>query len=360
MKRLGHLAAGEFLRFTVLKSNIVAVLRNEWKECLAKTTEIWVVTDGRAGNAAQALGLAEAIALQQSAHITVKTVPLKRWAAVVPARLSHLMGASKTGWPFLGIAAEADPLGAPWPDLIVSAGRRAAPVVAALKKLYGIAVVQLLDPQMPASAFDAVVVPQHDDLTGDNVLRSLGALSRQTRDTLDAAGKAWTCPMAGLKVPRLAVLIGGPSKSARFTDADGRKLVQALDGLVNRFGLMISTSRRTPDGLTAELKTALNGKAFVWSGAADGPNPYPGMLGPAVAVLVTEDSVNMASEAASTGKPVHIFPITSVAGKLKRFQEALEQHGATRRFRGEIAHWQYPPLAEADRVAADLIRRGVV
>ena len=68
----------------------------------------------------------------------------------------------------------------------------------------------------------------------------------------------------------------------------------------------------------------------------------------------------MASEAASTGKPVHVFPITSVAGKLARFHEALEQRGATRRFTGEIAHWQYPPLAEADRIAADLIRRGVV
>ena len=319
-----------------------------------------MATDGRAGNAAQALGLAEAISRKRTARITVKSVPLKRWAALVPARLSHLMGASGSGWPFVGVAPGADPLTAPWPDLIVSAGRRIAPIAAALKKLYGVSVVQLLNPQMPASAFDALVVPEHDDLAGSNVLHSLGALNRQTKQGLESAGRGWICPMAGLKMPRLAVMVGGPSKSAEFTDADGRKLLSALETLADRFGLMISTSRRTPDGLAADLRRVLDGRAFIWSGEADGPNPYPGMLGPAVAVLVTQDSVNMASEAASTGKPVHVFPITSVAGKLARFHEALEQRGATRRFTGEIAHWQYPPLAEADRIATELIRRGVV
>ena len=36
------------------------------------------------------------------------------------------------------------------------------------------------------------------------------------------------------------------------------------------------------------------------------PNIYPGVLGMAQAVIVTSDSVNMASEAAITGKPVMI------------------------------------------------------
>ena len=213
MNWLTQLTTGEFLRFTILKSNIVAERRNEWKDILARTTEIWVVTDGRAGNAAQALGLAEAVSRKRTARITVKSVPLKRWAAMVPARLSHLMGASGSGWPFVGVAPGADPLTAPWPDLIVSAGRRIAPIAAALKKLYGVSVVQLLNPQMPASAFDALVVPEHDDLAGGNVLHSLGALNRQTKQGLESAGRGWTCPMAGLKMPRLAVLVGGPSKS---------------------------------------------------------------------------------------------------------------------------------------------------
>jgi mitochondrial fission protein ELM1 len=81
------------------------------------------------------------------------------------------------------------------------------------------------------------------------------------------------------------------------------------------------------------------------------------MLGHADAVLVTEDSVNMASEAATLGLPVHIFPITSVARKLRAFHRHLAAHGASRKFDGAIATWTYPPLGEADRVAGEILSR---
>jgi mitochondrial fission protein ELM1 len=74
-------------------------------------------------------------------------------------------------------------------------------------------------------------------------------------------------------------------------------------------------------------------------------------------VLVTDDSVNMASEAASTGKPVHVFPLARVSPKIHRFHATLEAQGAMRRFEGVIGDWNYPPLAEADRVAAEVDKR---
>ena len=43
-------------------------------------------------------------------------------------------------------------------------------------------------------------------------------------------------------------------------------------------------------------------------------NPYPGILGVADAIIVTSDSVNMASEAAITGKPVLIAGGNAAAG----------------------------------------------
>ncbi|MEL7000608.1 MAG: mitochondrial fission ELM1 family protein [Pseudomonadota bacterium] len=327
---------------------------------MTKATEIWVLTDGRAGNEVQALALAEAVARRRPGRITVKRTPLKRWASWVPAAVSYRLGASKGGWPFIGIEDGASPLTWPWPGLIISAGRRVAPISAALRKLHGVPAVHLLDPEVPKAAFDAVVVPRHDNKSGANIIPSLGALSRHNRQSLDAAAASWRCPMAGLKLPRLAVLIGGPSRSADFTDEDAQRLILALDSLANRFGLMITASRRTPEAIVARLRDALADRAFIWAGETDGPNPYPGLLGPAVAVVVTEDSVNMASEAASTGKPVHIFPITRVAPKLAQFHADLRDYGATQRFTGEIRHWSYQPLAEADRVAKDLIRRSVI
>src|SRR5690606_33209982 len=111
------------------------------------------------------------------------------------------------------------------------------------------------------------------------------------------------------------------------------------------------------EGLMRRLAAVLP-DAFVWNGA--GENPYPGLLGHADAVLVTEDSVSMASEAATTGLPVHIFPLGRVAPKIRRFHESLTARGASRRFTGAIARWSYEPLAEADRIAGDLVRRGVI
>ena len=106
------------------------------------------------------------------------------------------------------------------------------------------------------------------------------------------------------------------------------------------------------------IREAVGARGFIWDG--QGANPYPGLLGHADAVLVTEDSVNMASEAATTGLPVHVYPLRGRSPKIARFHASLEARGASRRFDGTIGRWSYPPLAEADRVAGELLRRGVI
>lgn len=325
---------------------------------MTEAATIWALTDGRAGNEVQALGLAEAIGRLRPARIETRRIALKGWAARVPPGLSYALGARRKGWPFSGLAEGQADLHWPWPDLVIGAGRRAAPIVAAIRKLHGTAAVQILDPRIPTSAFDAVVVPDHDALTGGNVLHASGALSRLTRAGIEAAASEWAGRIAHLIEPRLAVLIGGPSKSARFEPGDERTLVLALRTLAARHGLMISTSRRTPETLQEKLRQEFSDTALLWTG--EGGNPYPAILGLADAVLVTEDSVNMASEAASTGLPVHVMRITGVAAKISRFHDSLSARGASRRFTGEIGHWTYEPLNATDQIASDLIRRGII
>ena len=322
-----------------------------------KSVNIWVLTDGRAGNEAQALGLAEACARIASAEITVKRISLKPWAALVPPGLVSRLGTRENGWPFSGIAEGREDLKWPWPDLVISAGRRSAPTAAAIRELHGGSAVHLLSPQMPVTVFDAIVVPEHDALTGGNVLRTVGAMSRLTPDRIATECGPWRDRLDHLPERRVAVLIGGPSKSARFTPGDEKTLLLALESLTSTHGLMITPSRRTRPEFERQLIERLSDRAFVWDG--QGVNPYPGILGLADAVLVTEDSINMASEAATSGLPVHIFPVASVASKFRRFHESLETRGASRRFTGQIETWTYEPLREADRIAGDLRRWGV-
>ncbi|MHA1527736.1 MAG: mitochondrial fission ELM1 family protein [Alphaproteobacteria bacterium] len=318
--------------------------------------KIWVLTDGRAGNEAQALGLAEAIARRRPARITVRRVAPKAWTARLPARMWHALGAREGGWPFTAYNARVRRIKPPWPDLVIGAGRRIAPLVAALRTVHGVRTAQILDPRMPLTGFDLVAVPEHDRVTGPNVVATVGAIGRLTPDTVAAAAEPWRDRLAALPHPRLAVLLGGPSAAARFGGGAAGRLLEALKGLAEQgHGLMVTPSRRTPEGLVARLADLLGERAMVWD--RTGANPYPGILGLADAVLVTQDSVNMASEAASTGKPVHVFALNRVSAKLRAFHATLEARGAARRFDGGIETWDYPPLAEADRVAAEIDAR---
>ena len=324
---------------------------------MERRTRIWAVTDGRAGNAAQALGLAEALARRRPAEVTAHRVAPKPWAARLPARLWHALGARAGGWPCSGYSDGIATIAPPWPDLVIGAGRRVAPLVAALKRLHAVPAVQILAPQMPAAAFDLVVAPAHDGLAGPNVIETLGALNRITPAGLAAAAEHWRDRLAHLPAPRLAVLLGGPSRSAFWRHEDTDRFVEQVAALSRQgHGLMITASPRSDPVVVAGLRADCDPAAtFLWEGA--GENPYPAILGLADAALVTEDSVTMASEAATAGLPLHVFRVAGTSRRLRAFHVALAARGIARDFDGTIETWTYAPLAEADRVAAEIARR---
>jgi mitochondrial fission protein ELM1 len=68
-------------------------------------------------------------------------------------------------------------------------------------------------------------------------------------------------------------------------------------------------------------------------------------------VIVTNDSINMTSEAATTGKPVHVVNWAALAPKHRRFHDALAAAGITRPFAGRLEQWSYAPLDDTARAA---------
>ncbi len=321
---------------------------------------IWALSDGRAGNEAQSLALAEALGRLTPVRIETRRVELKSWARHLPAALWHAAGVRDGGWPFSGLTAGRETLVPPWPSLVIGTGRRVAPITAALGRLYNVRTVQVLDPKMPPRAFDLLVSPSHDATRAPNLIQTLGAIGRLTPARITNAAQIWQARLDYLPMSRIAVLLGGPSKSARWAVRDADRFVEQLAELSRAgHGLMITPSRRTDPAVAAALRDACDPEStYLWGGQGD--NPYPGILGLADAIVVTEDSVNMASEAASTGVPVHVFRIAHVAPKLKAFHAALETRGIARKFDGKLESWSYEPLAEADRVARMVIDRALL
>ncbi|MBX9709385.1 MAG: mitochondrial fission ELM1 family protein [Caulobacteraceae bacterium] len=316
----------------------------------ASPLSIRVVTDGRAGIENQALGLAEAVARLTPASVDVRRV---RWRPVfdwLPADLktpAMLDPASDAPFP-------AD--GEPWPELWIAAGRASLPLSLQARKRSGgkTVVVQVQDPRLDPSRFDLVVAPAHDGLTGANVVSITGSPHRITPDRLAEAAPAFAAGIEPLPRPRVAVLIGGRSRAFDLTGAHGAGLADQIGRAVRDAGGSVLTtfSRRTPPEarkVMAERLALLPGQ--VWDGT--GPNPLFAFLHFADHILVTEDSANMAAEAASTGKPVHVLPMVALKppGKFARLRADLAAREAARPFDGRLETWTYAPLAETDRAA---------
>jgi len=317
----------------------------------APPLSVWAVSDGRAGIAVQPLGLAEAIARRRPAQVLVKRIAWKGAIGRLPWRLNLA--------PQTMLVNSAD-IAAPWPDIWIAAGRATLALSTRIRAWSGGAtfVVQTQDPKTSLAPFDLLVPPTHDRLAGDNVLPILGAPNRVTPDRLATDLARFAATIAPLPHPRVAVLIGGKSAAFDLPPERARTMGREIEAAVRQAGgsIMLTFSRRTPQAARQILTEQLSGlPGVIWNG--EGDNPYFAFLGAADYVLVTEDSTNMAAEAASTGAPVFVLKMDGASEKFARFHRELEDIGAARPYDGALHRWSYAPLAETDRAAGEVVRR---
>ena len=317
-----------------------------------KCADCWVLTDGKAGTENQCLGLADALTPAVTVKRLAPRVPW-RWAA---ASLWTLPWARIP----LALFRGDDPLAPPWPRLLIASGRPSVgPALAIRRASRGTTFcVQLQDPRVNPGRFDLVAAPRHDHLSGPNVLATRGALHGVTAAKLEQAAAHFGPRYAHLPRPRIAVLIGGTSKHYRLTQSIAEGLGRDLRTLSNETGagLMVTASRRTGWANEKTLRLALKGVACeFWNG--EGENPYVGILALADHIIVSEDSVTMTSEAASTGKPVYTIALQGGAPKFREFHESLLADGVTRPFTGALETWSYTPLDDTQRVADEVRAR---
>ncbi len=310
----------------------------------------WVLTDGRASMRNQCLGLAEAAGLEAEAKSVHLRLPWRRLTPFLWFR------------PFASAGPGSDPIGPPWPDVLIAGGHAMAPLALAIRRASRgrTFTVQVENPALNPARFDLVVPPAHDGLTGPNVVATRGAMHRITPERLAGAAKEWGPRFAHLKRPLVAVLVGGPNRHYRMTDAVVERLAAELLRVAEGgAGIVLTASRRTPEQHVRLLCERLVGKAEIWDGT--GENPYLGYLALADHLVVTCDSVLMASEAAATGKPVHVVSLEGPGGKFARFHRTLAEAGITRPFApgpdGKLATWTYAPLDDAAVVARALRER---
>lgn len=293
--------------------------------------EIWAVADSRRGVENQAIGLAEAVARACGGQ-------------------AHRALIRDDGYVTLPDAEN--------PAVWIGCGRPAIRIARKHRKSYPRArFVYVQDPRGQHDLFDAIIAPGHDRLKVRNAIAMTGSPNRLTQERIAAETGKFSDMLADLPSPRAALLIGGPNTRLKMTAQVQASILQRAGWLLAQgYSLMVTTSRRTPAGLSRQLAAlAEDGRCHVHTG--EGENPYFAFLGSADLIFVTEDSTNMLTEAAFTGRPVYSLPLEGNPGKFRLLHSGLEARNALRPFLGRIDNWRYAPLDETSRIATLLANR---
>lgn len=307
----------------------------------------WVLTDGKAGDEQQCIGVVEALGATPELRRVRPRAPyvwLMPWGPMDPREAPGRPGS---------------PLAPPWPDLVVASGRRAVPSLRAIAKASGgrTLTVFLKDPRTGAGAADLVWVPAHDRLRGENVLVTTTPPHRVSAARLAQARRAPDPRFSHLPGPHVGVLVGGDSRHHRFSGADIARFAGDLERLAGEgVTLLVTASRRTPPPLReALIELTKRHDGFFWNG--EGENPYVAILAAADALVVTADSYNMVGEAAATGRPVLVFEPSGGHPKITAFLKSLERDGVVKPFRGRLERFSYEPLNSTPIIAAAIAER---
>lgn len=306
---------------------------------------IWTLTDGKAGDEPQCIGVAERLGVVPEIR---RVAPRKPWAWLMPrGPIDPREGPDRPG----------SPIRPPFPDILIASGRRAIPYVRAVKKASNgrTFTVILKDPRTGAGAADFIWVAEHDRLRGPNVLVTTTSPHRLAPGRLAQAREQPPAAIAALSSPRAAVLVGGDSRHHRFRPQDIVSFAEGLDALARSgVALMGSRSRRTTPELDKAV-AAVFARHGGWWWDGSGENPYVALLANADAIVATADSTNMIGEATATGVPILVFEPHGGHGKLAKFLEALKRDGAVRHFEGRLDGTRYQPV-DSTQAIADAVR----
>ena len=258
---------------------------------------IWVLLGAKHGDNQQLLAMATALKLP------FRTVQLhfNSTATLAPV----VLGASGLSW-----RSDA-PLAAPWPRLVLSAGRKSVPAARWIRHQSGgrTRLVHVNRPWAPLSWFDLIVsTPQYAVPARPNVVANLMPFLPPL--PAESSPASWPSRAVGLPRPWTVVLVGGNSRPHVLSEVAAAALASAVNARVREVGgsAWVLDSPRTPPAAMAIIETSLEVSACVslWR---DGEKLYRPLLGLADHFIVTADSASMLTEALLTGRPVTPFEL---------------------------------------------------
>ena len=300
-----------------------------------------LLTEGMHGMISQVEGMAKALNTEYSHKIVRLSFP---WSLIPPkfTPISDIILKDKT------YLTEGET-----PGLIISCGRKSViPSILLKKKNPKIFTIHIQDPKVSFKNFDAIIAPEHDNLNGDNVYSSKGAIHYITELEIKKAEPYLFNKIKSQKL--VSLILGGPNKYYSF---DKDQLIEIFNVVRSNFiskgyKVIVIPSTRTPKMIIDLAIKEFGADGYVVNSVDK--QAYLSAFALATNIVVTCDSTSMISEAETSGKPIFVAHMKPKKNnyRFKKFFRLFKEMGITKDLGEQIESWTYNKLNEATRIAA--------
>ena len=308
-----------------------------------KKLKALLLTEGMHGMISQVEGMAKALNAEYSHKIVRLSFP---WTLIPPklTPISEIVFKDKI------YLTKNDNI-----DLVISCGRKSViPSIYLKKKNPNLLTIHVQDPKVSLKNFDLIIAPEHDNLKGNNVYNSKGAIHYITESEINNAKSYLKNKINSEKI--VSLILGGPNKYYNF---DENQLLDIFNQIKSNFiskgyKVIVIPSMRTPKS-SIELATKEMSRFGYVVNNVD-KQAYLSAYALANYVIVTCDSTSMISEAATSGKPIYVAHMKPKKNdyRFKKFFNLFKEMGIIRDLGEKVETWSYNKHNEAQRIAFDI------
>ena len=300
-----------------------------------------LLTEGMHGMISQVEGLAKALDLDFTHH----KVELNNFWKFIPPKLTPISNKVYKHFDATNY------------DIIISCGRKSVVPSIYLKKnsQKKIINIHIQDPKVNLKHFDIIVTPEHDGVTGDNVISSKGAIHYLTEQEISSS-KDYLVGRLDNKKNYLGLIIGGPNKYYNYSNQIIERVLLKVKKIseLNKLQVIAIPSIRTPKNIIT-MTSEILGENHVAINEVD-KRAYLSTLAISKYLVVTCDSTSMISEAAITGKPVYVeeLPAKKNDYRFKKFRDLFTKLNIIKKLDKNLEDWTYKKLDETNRIAKEI------
>ncbi len=300
-----------------------------------------LLTEGMHGMISQVEGLAKALDLDFTHH----KVELNNFWKFIPPKLTPISNKVYKDFDATNY------------DIIISCGRKSVVPSIYLKKnsQKKIINIHIQDPKVNLKHFDIIVTPEHDGITGDNVISSKGAIHYLTEQEISSS-KEYLTGRLDNKKNYLGLIIGGPNKYYNYSNQIIERVLLKVKKIseLNKLQVIAIPSIRTPKNIIT-MTSEILGENHIAINEVD-KRAYLSTLAISKYLVVTCDSTSMISEAAITGKPVYVeeLPAKKNDYRFKKFRDLFTKLNIIKKLDKNLEDWTYKKLDESNRIAKEI------